>query len=85
MYKYNCEVCGAEIHSIGKKRVIKCEVCLKRERSKRARATTNSPYRKYTSNAELQNEVHEIEIYNQTHGTDYSYGKYKLLKFLGKI
>lgn len=85
MYKYNCEICGSEIHSTGKKRIIKCEICLKRERSKRARKNTNSPYRKYKNNTELQNEVHEIEEYNRMHGTDYTYGKFKLLKFLGKI
>lgn len=85
MHKYKCEVCGAQIHSIGKKRVLRCETCLKRERSKRERENTSSPYRKYTSNAELQKEVCKIKEYNKKHGTDYSYGKYQSLKFLGKI
>lgn len=43
MHKYNCEICGAEIHSTGKKRVLKCKACLKRERSKRERQETSSP------------------------------------------
>ena len=85
MYKYKCEACGAEIHSVGKKRIIKCEACMKRERSKRERRNTNSPYRKYTNNTRLQNEVYEAEQYNRAHGTEYSYGEYKVLKFLGKI
>ena len=85
MHKYNCEICGAEIHSTGKKRILKCESCLKRERSKREREETSSPYRKYTNNAELRKEVCRLEEYNRIHGTDYSYGKYINLKFLGKI
>lgn len=85
MHKYCCEICGTVIHSQGKKRVLRCETCLKRERSKRERENTSSPYRKYTSNAELHSKAHEIEEYNRKHGTDYSYGKYQSLKFLGKI
>ncbi len=85
MYKYNCEICGAEIQSTGKKRVLKCNACLKRERSKRERLNTNSPYRKYTKNAGLKKELAEIEQYNLIHGTNYSYGKFKCLKEMGKI
>ena len=85
MYKYNCEICGMPIYSKGKKRIIKCEACLKRERSKRAREKTNSPYRKYTSNSKLQKEVHQIEVFNRLHNTKYTYGKYELLKTLKKI
>ncbi len=85
LYKYRCEVCGAEIHSVWKKRIIKCEACLKRERSKRSRDSTNSPYRKHTSNADLRHDIVKIEEYNKLHGTEYSYGQFKSLKFLGKI
>lgn len=85
LHKYRCEVCGAEIHSVGKKRIIKCEACLKRQYSKKYRAETNSPYRKYTNNSALQGDMAEITQYNRKNGTNYSYGQYKLQKFLGKI
>ena len=85
LYEYRCEICGAEIHSVGKKRVIKCETCLKREYSRKYRSDTNSPYRKYTNNSALQRDVVEIMEYNREHGTNYSYGQYKFIKKLGEI
>lgn len=85
LYKYRCEICGAEIHSVGKKRVIKCDRCSKRASSQRSREQTHSPYRKYKYNAGIHADIKELTEYNKAHGTDYSYGQYKLKKILGEI
>lgn len=85
LYQYVCENCGRAIISTGKKRIIKCERCLKAERSKRYRSSTSSLYRKFKRNSDIFADVREIENYNKTHGTNYSYGQFKALLTLGKI
>ena len=85
LYQYVCESCGRTIISTGKKRIIKCERCLKVERSKRSRSNTSSLYRKFKRNSDIFADVREIENYNKAHGTNYSYGQFKALLLLGKI
>lgn len=85
LYQYVCENCGRTIISTGKKRIIKCERCLKVERSKRSRSNTSSLYRKFKRNSDIFADVREIENYNKAHGTNYSYGQFKALLLLGKI
>lgn len=85
LYRYVCEECGRTIIAAGKKRIIKCDRCLKRARSKRSREQTNSTYRKYKYNAGIHADIKELTEYNKAHGTDYSYGQYKMLVYLGKI
>lgn len=80
MNKYFCEICGSVIYSVGKKRNIKCESCMRKARSRKAREQTNSPYfkRKF-DNSGLHTSIYELELYNKEHNTNYTYGKYKAL------
>ncbi len=86
LHRYICEGCGNIIFSVGKKRIIKCERCLKKERSKKYRVQTNSPYvKRKPGNMDIHADIRELVEYNEEHGTNYSYGQYKLQNFLGKL
>lgn len=77
--EYHCNFCGAKLREKGKYCSDRC-----REAGERYYAA-EAKNREIFSSSPLAAAVREVDEYNKTHGTKYSYGQYFMLKDTGGL
>ena len=90
LYRHKCK-CGRKFYSESK-RAYRCPYCKgeskaankqrNNEMIKKPRAETHKPM---PVNISLPNMMELLRLYNENHGTNYSYGQFVLGMYLGKI